>query len=693
MSKKYLDKEGLQRVWQKILNNFLTKNEAASLVPTKVSSFENDAEYISEGADVSLLENDANYQNATQVATAIAAAITNALFIGDNISNLENDSLYQTQSQVAATVADAVRDAIYKFDDISLLTNDMNYQTLTQVVELINNAIGGIVSLRFEVVDELPETGLSGTIYLVPTIYTEDNLEIQSDMAKDDIFMTAIERTLFKTNKAFSENDIVSRNSRDLTKLDFDPYVDTTSPASRDFSIDEYFLDGRTLYVVTDEISEGDSFVVDTNIESVTYTAGIGTLTSHPHEHGDAMLIGGKGYVANSDMPAQSYLYSTSDVSRDTSIDTKGNIYIEWYYTPDTKRWETIGSTTADLTGYYTKEETDSEIGIPVSYAVWQTMTPEQQNTGNWFVYGIPDEYVTASKADVQEVSDDLSDLKTQVNGLVDLFYPVGSIFMSTDSTNPGERFTGTTWVAWGSGRVPVGVDENDTDFDTAEETGGAKSHSYTPAGSVSQPTFSGTAASLAHSGGGVADTALTVAQLPSHNHTFTGSSATTASQSTSTTGGRSAYHQHTVPEYDGATTEVFSSHGHTTPQYYAVFNSGNQNTGVGYGTNYAYPTDYRNDTKSDGGKHSHTFKIAARDTGNDNTEHTHSYSHTHTLVAKGSVGSTGSGTKHGHTYTRPDAHSYTPAGTVSKPSFTGTAATQSHVQPYVTCYMWKRTA
>lgn len=34
------------------------------------------------------------------------------------------------------------------------------------------------------------------------------------------------------------------------------------------------------------------------------------------------------------------------------------------------------------------------------------------------------------------------------------------------------------TWQAWGAGRVPVGVDTTDTDFDTAEETGGSKTHS-----------------------------------------------------------------------------------------------------------------------------------------------------------------------------------------------------------------------
>lgn len=34
--------------------------------------------------------------------------------------------------------------------------------------------------------------------------------------------------------------------------------------------------------------------------------------------------------------------------------------------------------------------------------------------------------------------------------------YPVGSIYMSVNSTNPVELFGFGTWKAWGAGRVPV---------------------------------------------------------------------------------------------------------------------------------------------------------------------------------------------------------------------------------------------
>ena len=56
-----------------------------------------------------------------------------------------------------------------------------------------------------------------------------------------------------------------------------------------------------------------------------------------------------------------------------------------------------------------------------------------------------------------------------------DKVWPVGSIFISTSSTNPGTSLGFGTWSAVGAGKVLVGLDSGDTDFDTAEETGGAK--------------------------------------------------------------------------------------------------------------------------------------------------------------------------------------------------------------------------
>ena len=115
-----------------------------------------------------------------------------------------------------------------------------------------------------------------------------------------------------------------------------------------------------------------------------------------------------------------------------------------------------------------------------------------------------------------------------QIDGtnVLEKIYPVGSIYINaTNATNPGTLLGFGTWVAFGAGKVVVGLDSGDTDFDTAEETGGAKTHT------------------------------LTTSEIPSHTHALDTSDnpggtgaievaggAPTSTQSTQATGGGSAH-------------------------------------------------------------------------------------------------------------------------------------------------------
>jgi len=80
--------------------------------------------------------------------------------------------------------------------------------------------------------------------------------------------------------------------------------------------------------------------------------------------------------------------------------------------------------------------------------------------------------------------------------------YPVGAIFTTTvayaNSAAVVAAIGGTTWTAFGAGKVLVGVDASDTDFDTVEETGGAKTHT------------------------------LTISEMPAHTHSYDKQIATT---------------------------------------------------------------------------------------------------------------------------------------------------------------------
>ena len=60
--------------------------------------------------------------------------------------------------------------------------------------------------------------------------------------------------------------------------------------------------------------------------------------------------------------------------------------------------------------------------------------------------------------------------------------FPVGAVFIAVVSTNPATLLGYGTWSAFGAGRMLVGLDAGDTDFDTVEETGGAKTHTLTTA-------------------------------------------------------------------------------------------------------------------------------------------------------------------------------------------------------------------
>ena len=71
----------------------------------------------------------------------------------------------------------------------------------------------------------------------------------------------------------------------------------------------------------------------------------------------------------------------------------------------------------------------------------------------------------------------------TGVTATIANAYPVGSIYMNcSNATNPGTLLGFGTWATFGAGRVLVGIDSSDTDFDGAEETGGSKTHTLTTA-------------------------------------------------------------------------------------------------------------------------------------------------------------------------------------------------------------------
>lgn len=130
-------------------------------------------------------------------------------------------------------------------------------------------------------------------------------------------------------------------------------------------------------------------------------------------------------------------------------------------------------------------------------------------------IAGVNQNDLTVIKEDISQLQTETTQLNDDVTRLMGAFtsvtdltkqlfllmHRVGDIIFSTSDENPSTIYGGT-WVAWGKGQVPVGVDTSDSDFNTVEKTGGEKEHT------------------------------LTVDEMPSHKHDFGQQFATTSSLS-----------------------------------------------------------------------------------------------------------------------------------------------------------------
>jgi microcystin-dependent protein len=169
----------------------------------------------------------------------------------------------------------------------------------------------------------------------------------------------------------------------------------------------------------------------------------------------------------------------------------------------------------------------------------------------------------------------------------------------------------GGIWVAWGQGRVPVGMNSNGT-FNTLEKTGGAETHTL---GAGEMPSHTHTGPSHAH-------TMSHTHTGPSHNHS-------------------TPAHKHKLLHFgSGGSTELYNWN--TNPHGY-------------YGKSYRYSDPVWSDEFVE--------SVSAGNTGSAGTGNTGAASNSTTSSdGTGNTGSAGSGSAH------------------------------NNLQPYITCYMYKRT-
>ena len=85
---------------------------------------------------------------------------------------------------------------------------------------------------------------------------------------------------------------------------------------------------------------------------------------------------------------------------------------------------------------------------------------------------------LAVNTADKKLYSKDSTSAVVEIAGALHA-YPVGAVYISVVATSPATLFGGT-WAVFGAGRALVSLDSTDTDFDTAEELRGTKTHTLT---------------------------------------------------------------------------------------------------------------------------------------------------------------------------------------------------------------------
>jgi len=240
--------------------------------------------------------------------------------------------------------------------------------------------------------------------------------------------------------------------------------------------------------------------------------------------------------------------------------------------------------------------------------------------------------------------------------------FPVGHVLIDTTGTDPATYLGYGTWAKIGAGRVLIGQDTGDGDFDTLLETGGAKT--VAAAGSVAAPTISGsTAAESSHTHSVTSNVAVAA-------HTFTQPTISWPAGVPTFAGNALSGHQHELPFQMPSGTVVRSISS-------AAFGTGTSRAATStasFASNSASAAVAMSESVSAGTPSGTMSWPAGVPTNASGAVDAHS-------VTNNAVTS-GAGSSHSHG-----------AGTLaaSAPGFTGSAT--SVVQPYLVVCFWKRTA
>ena len=157
--------------------------------------------------DNSVLANGAGYQTASDV----LSALTNSGYQANVIETVKVNNVALTPSSKAVNITVPT--------DNSVLTNGAGYQTAKDVTDAINEAIGGLTGISFEVVETLPTRGKTGVIYLVAHSHgAGDNYDEYVWLEKSESY-EKIGNTDVDLSNYVTKNDITIMTEQELADI------------------------------------------------------------------------------------------------------------------------------------------------------------------------------------------------------------------------------------------------------------------------------------------------------------------------------------------------------------------------------------------------------------------------------------------------------------------------------------------
>lgn len=187
------------------------------------------------------------------------------------------------------------------------------------------------------------------------------------------------------------------------------------------------------------------------------------------------------------------FSYSTFAVGRGFYVNTNSEIstvdqFKTWLQSNPITVWYELATPTTEqitlptLPSWYPYTNARVETELQPSFVEWHIKTAGANQNDLTVIK----EDISQLQTETTQLNDDVTKLMGAFTSVTDLtkqlfllMHRVGDIIFSTSDENPSTIYGGT-WVAWGKGQVPVGVDTSDSDFNTVEKTGGEKEHTLT---------------------------------------------------------------------------------------------------------------------------------------------------------------------------------------------------------------------